>query len=322
MSKYDLSTLDLSRLFGGKHFLVSTILCSKGYGVSLNSLVDTGAQGYLFLNSSIATAISKSLQVPIRKLPYKVLIRGFKDQISTPSTQYIRLHMKIDGRKIFNCPFIIVDLGSQDCIIGIRWLKRFKLQLDTDRNRLCWPLKYPAQYDPSPPLLMTLHQPNLHKAAELDIKRRDALWEKEQYREQQSPGSILRRIRGMIRLPKSRCLSEHQRCPVKVPKAPRIKPLSERQFTISCISANAFHFVMKKPKNEFFITSLYEIDRIQQEKRDLQPDNPENAALVAERLPARYQAYRDVFSQTAADKLPEHRPYDHKIILTEPLPNQ
>ena len=152
-----MSNLNLSHLFRGPHFLISSLLHHQGIGIRLNSLVDTGAQGFLFLNSQIASSVSTALRQPIRKLPYPVQVRGFKDKITSNVTHYIRLHFNIDGRKILNCPFIILDLGSQDCIIGIQWLRRFKIKLDSDRLRLVWPSKYPPSFDPSPPIPTILH---------------------------------------------------------------------------------------------------------------------------------------------------------------------
>ena len=305
-------------MFGGKHFRVPTVLCSKGYGVSLQSLVDTGAQGFLFLNSAIARTISSSLQVPIRRLPFKITVKGFQDQVQTRVNQYIRLHLSVDGRKIYNCPFVIMDLGSQDCIIGIKWLRRFQLQLDTIRNRIVWPAKYPATYDPAPPILVQLKQPAVDTEVAKDIERRNALWEKDDYRRRNSPTTAsIQRIRGLLRLPKARSLPP---APDPAPKPIRPAPSSPPSPRISLISANAFHYTMKRKENEFFTTSIYEIDRILEERR--LKDDPENAKLVQDRLPSVYYSYRDVFSKTAADQLPEHRPYDHKIVLTEPLPNQ
>jgi hypothetical protein len=52
-----------------------------------------------------------------------------------------------------------MDLGSQDCIIGVKWLRQFRLHLDTYRNRLLWPKGYPATYNAAPPILTTLAQP-------------------------------------------------------------------------------------------------------------------------------------------------------------------
>jgi RNase H-like domain found in reverse transcriptase/Reverse transcriptase (RNA-dependent DNA polymerase)/Integrase zinc binding domain/Chromo (CHRromatin Organisation MOdifier) domain len=46
---------------------------------------------------------------------------------------------------------------------------------------------------------------------------------------------------------------------------------------------------------------------------DLQPTISEHDAKID--IPAEYQEYSDVFSKAEADKLPEHRPYDHSIPL-------
>lgn len=275
--------------------------------------MDTGAQGYLFLNSKIASSISVALRQPIRKLPYQVMVRGFKDQISSSVTHYIRLHLKIDGRKILNCPFVILDLGAQDCIIGLRWLKRFRIMLDTDRLRMVWPPQYPVSYDPSPPIPMRLHPTAPAGQVELDIQRRDALWDKEEYRENNSPHSLCR-IRGMLKLPAPRrcaILPKPEQSPIRKP------PVTPLAFRVALISANAFHFNLKKPENEFFTTSLYEIDRLLQDYED----EPENAQLIEDRLPSCYHPYRDVFNKVDADKMPPSRSYDHKIVLEEPLPN-
>ena len=226
--------------------------------------------------------------------------------------------MIIDGRKVRNCPFIVVDLGSQDCIIGIKWLKRFKLKLDTEHSRLIWPERYPRSYDPAPPLLMTLQQKIPQDNVMMDVQRRDQLWEKEDYRQRHSPQARIQRFRGCLKIPKSRI------CPQSSPPKPkqirtRSQPIPTLNTTISAISANALHFSLRKPQNEFFTTSLYEINRVLEDVRSR--DDPENARLLSERLPDRYAQFADVFSKREAESLPEHRPYDHKIVLEEPLPN-
>ena len=66
---------------GGKQFVVSYTLNMNGCGVSLHSLADTGANGYLFLNTALAVRLSKALDVKIERLPYSVPIRGFKSQV-------------------------------------------------------------------------------------------------------------------------------------------------------------------------------------------------------------------------------------------------
>jgi RNase H-like domain found in reverse transcriptase/Reverse transcriptase (RNA-dependent DNA polymerase)/Integrase zinc binding domain/Integrase core domain len=96
---------------------------------------------------------------------------------------------------------------------------------------------------------------------------------------------------------------------------PKPLPLSQ----ICEVSANAFHFHMKRSENEFFTTSLYEIDRLLEETGV--QDTPETVQLINEKLPVEYELFRDVFSKAASDVLAPHRKYDHRIMLNEPLPN-
>jgi hypothetical protein len=80
---------------------------------------------------------------------------------------------------------------------------------------------------------------------------------------------------------------------------------------------------MKQKENEFYTTSIYKIDRILEERYAKEPpDDLDNEKLVQERLPYVYRPYQDVFSKGMADQLLEHRSYNHKIVLTGPLPNQ
>jgi transposase InsO family protein len=76
---------------------------------------------------------------------------------------------------------------------------------------------------------------------------------------------------------------------------------------------------MKRKGSEFFITSLYEIDRIIGDREI--PEDEDTERLIRERLPERYRHLKDIFSKVESDKLPPHRPYDHKIHLEGPLPD-
>ena len=128
---------------GGPQFLVSSSLSMNGCGIDLHSLADTGANGFLFINRPLAKRLSQSLGTPIQNLPYAVPVGGFDGKSITSVKQFIRLHLTIDGRRIRNCPFIILDLGQQDVIIGIKWMRRFKVLLDPERNSLIWPSDTP-----------------------------------------------------------------------------------------------------------------------------------------------------------------------------------
>ena len=68
---------------------------------------------------------------------------------------------------------------------------------------------------------------------------------------------------------------------------------------INLISAAAFHFNLRRPKNELFLTSLYEIDRLLEDR--------ETAEKIEQKLPDVYKDYADVFLKTASNVLPPHR---------------
>src|SRR4051794_15024294 len=168
--------MDLSSLLGGKQFLVSCSLSSNGFGITLHSLVDSGANGFLFINRPLAHRLSKALSQPLRRLPYSVPVRGFKSDISTTVTHYIRLHLTIDGRRFYNCPFIIVDLGPQDLILGDKWLARFKLHTDSANRRILWPKTHPPASSFAREIMLPYESREIQRSVdtyESDMNRRD-----------------------------------------------------------------------------------------------------------------------------------------------------
>jgi predicted aspartyl protease len=115
----------------------------NGVGIALQALADTGAHGYLFLSRTLADQLVRSLGISYQTFPYPMQITGYDGKRATQVTQYLRLHLTIDGRRIYNAPFIVLDLGKHDCIIGVKLMRRFKLLLDPSRNRFKWPTEYP-----------------------------------------------------------------------------------------------------------------------------------------------------------------------------------
>jgi hypothetical protein len=80
---------------------------------------------------------------------------------------------------------------------------------------------------------------------------------------------------------------------------------------ITIINAEGFYFNFYKNNNELFGTSLYEIDRLIDERQ--------NPLIITEKelahVPETYRDFIDIFSKAASDQLPPHRSYNHKIIL-------
>ncbi|KAI0991689.1 hypothetical protein K3495_g16498, partial [Podosphaera aphanis] len=89
---------------------------------------------------------------------------------------------------------------------------------------------------------------------------------------------------------------------------------------ICFLSGHAFHNNCKDQRNELFSTSLYELDRLLEERLPQKSgtSSGEQLGMIEDDIslvPAAYSAYLDVFSKEASDILPPHRSYDHKITL-------
>ena len=108
----DLSSLDLSKLLSRTQFLISCSLSMNGCGIDLYSLADTRVNSFLFISCSLIKRLSLSLSTPIWNLPYAVPVGGFNGKTKVSVNQFIWLHLTINSRQIWNCPFIVLNLGN------------------------------------------------------------------------------------------------------------------------------------------------------------------------------------------------------------------
>ena len=124
---------------GGKHLTISCTLASNGYGVISQALIDSGANGFLFIDTQCAIDIAKFLKLKAKRLPRAVPVKGYDGQRGQPVTHYLRLHLSVDGRRQYNVPLLILNLGSYDLILGRKWLAFLDILVDVRRRRLVWP---------------------------------------------------------------------------------------------------------------------------------------------------------------------------------------
>ena len=87
------------------------------------------------------------------------------------------------------------------------------------------------------------------------------------------------------------------------------------------INGIAFERTARMKDYTLFVTSIYEIDKRLEELRTEEPEpepepEPESEEEMLRRtVPVEYHDLIDVFSKEAADQMPPHRAYDHKIKL-------
>ena len=87
------------------------------------------------------------------------------------------------------------------------------------------------------------------------------------------------------------------------------------------IGAIGFHQTLTRLNAQLFITSLYKIDQIIEERemeaiwKDATQDELTNEELIDQKLPSQYSNFKDVFSKAALDVLLLHQEYNLGINL-------
>jgi hypothetical protein len=76
---FDLQQINLSLLIAGNSFTLVYTLCtdSNGIAVQVETLGDTRASSYIFINSEFTTDLCRSLRVKPKQLPYTIYPKGF-----------------------------------------------------------------------------------------------------------------------------------------------------------------------------------------------------------------------------------------------------
>ena len=110
-----------------------TIPCTlsiNGYSVQSKALADSGANGFVFINTLFTFDLAKFFRIKVQKLPSSIAVKGYDGQANNAITHVLRLHFTIDGRRQYNLPFLILDIGSHDVILGRKWLAYFNILID------------------------------------------------------------------------------------------------------------------------------------------------------------------------------------------------
>ena len=127
----------------GNSFTLTCTLRKDGVAIQAKALGDTGASGYVFLDSRFALDLCRTLGMKPKQLPRTIYPKGFDGKKGSPISQYLSFNIEIDGRRIYNLPMLIVELGSHDIIIGRNFFDYFRVLIDVHNKRLQWPPEFP-----------------------------------------------------------------------------------------------------------------------------------------------------------------------------------
>jgi predicted aspartyl protease len=81
-----IAEVNLSQLLGGDAFVLPCIVSNNGLGIKTSSLIDTGANGYMFVDTKFAKTGERFLDVKPTMLRDLCKVRGFDGQQATSIT--------------------------------------------------------------------------------------------------------------------------------------------------------------------------------------------------------------------------------------------
>ena len=326
--------IDLSKLLGGLGFHIDSQLAYNGLSFPMTTLADTGANGYLFMNTKKAIELARFHNIHTEQLKQPAKTKGFSGTEGPQITHTIKMHLIVGGRRFLNQPFLILNLGQHDVIIGRRWFEQHDVWLDVRNRRLVWPhertLKEELEAE-QPKLLpkQILQRPRPQPEHQKDVERRDRKMNREdQQTERYRPPRNEDMDRHSNRQKMMRALDNQEPDQFHCAAIKSLEPQSHHQvmkspkhtpIDIALIGSAPFERHMKHKETEVFTTSLYEIDRIIEDKRleERQAEEMAEQELIRQQLPQQYEEYSDVFSKAASDEMPPHRPNDYRIHLED-----
>jgi hypothetical protein len=123
----------------GNSYTFQTQLNIKGFTFHTHVLGDTGANGFLFINSELAALLTRHCGARSKPLSCAILVIGYNSNGNSRITHYVRLTLQINNRWFVRMPFCIALLRKHNVIIGRKWFKYFKIDLAVADHKLLWP---------------------------------------------------------------------------------------------------------------------------------------------------------------------------------------
>ena len=181
---------------GGSPLTIPCTLVKNGIGVDLDILADTGANGFAFIDTTLAGQLCKGLGFKLTPLARKIQAKGYDGQSGQAASHYLTANLIVEGRRQYNIPFIVLDLGVHEVILGRKWFEYFRVNPDVAGRRLIWP----PETTPTPSFMRILRvaredlvSRTTNSVIREDIVRRDTAIARNEKRRQDGKRSILKR---------------------------------------------------------------------------------------------------------------------------------
>ena len=107
-------------LIGGLLLIVLYTLVKNRIEINLNILADTRANRFVFINTTFVDNLYKGLSLQRTPLGYIIKAKGYNRQSRQVASYYITMNLIIEGCRQYNIPFIILNLGVHEAILGCK----------------------------------------------------------------------------------------------------------------------------------------------------------------------------------------------------------
>lgn len=135
-----MASIDLRKLVGGRSLSFPCTITRNGVGITVTALIDTGANGYAFIDRTCAERITKKLGLQRSPLEREIPVTDYKGQNGSPIKSVLWTDLWIDGRLERAAPMLELDTGPEnEVLLGRKWLAYHGILPDARRHRLVWP---------------------------------------------------------------------------------------------------------------------------------------------------------------------------------------
>jgi hypothetical protein len=184
---FNLHEVDLGSLMGGDSLTIACTLRKDAMQTTeIQALCDTGASGYVFLNTRLALDLCRFFGLKLQQLPHPIYPKGYDGKKGSPITQYLTFIIEIDGRRTYDLPMLVIGLDSHDIIIGRNFFYDLRICIDVFHRRLRWPKESPPNHRYSRTLATYtregIRSVPIDRQAQQDMFRRDRLIDRDDKR--------------------------------------------------------------------------------------------------------------------------------------------
>lgn len=187
--------LDLTQLMGGEHMTSPCMLAKNGLFFRTQALIDSGANGFAFIDASFLNHISSFLKPVLKRLKSPLQVKGYNGVKGREITHYTLLNLTVDGRTQSFTPFLVTHLGTRTLILGRSWLAENRILLNCAQRKLHWPPDLPptSSYSKFTEVRLPQRDNVVNRYHQYDVERRDRKMD-EYWRRQTSKSTVSTQI--------------------------------------------------------------------------------------------------------------------------------